>query len=215
MKHAVTAARMRDLDRRAIEEFGIPGLILMENAGRSVAEAALRMLAKPWSKRQVHIFCGKGNNGGDGFVAGRHLMNHGVSVTFHLLARPSDLKGDALVNFQIVKKMKAEWKGDIRKSDLVIDAIFGTGLAKNLEEPYLSAIRLMNQSRVPVLSIDIPSGLNADTGRVMGDAVRARRTVTLAIPKKGLFIGTGPKYTGAVEVGYIALPSSIFPRKSR
>jgi len=207
----VTSKRMREIDRQAIEKFGIPSLILMENAGRSVAEAALKMLG---SKRHVLVICGKGNNGGDGFVAGRHLMNHGVKVRFYVLASPRELSKDALLNYQILKKMKADihsWnrKVSMAQADLIIDAILGTGLSKDLSEPYFSVVQRINKSRKPVLAIDIPTGLNGDTGRVMSIAVKANRTMTLGLAKKGLFRGDGPKYTGKVEVGDISLPAVL------
>ncbi len=221
MKHKkiVSTCEMREIDRRAAEEFGIPRLILMENAGRSVAGTALSMIHAPRSKKLVAIVCGKGNNGGDGMVIARHLMNAGIRVSVFVAALLNELKGDSLTNFRILEKLRADvaflnrssanlksLKHLLNQSHLIVDALFGTGLSKNLEDPFLSIVRLINQSRKPVLAVDIPSGLNGDTGKIMGAAVKARRTVTLGLAKKGLFRGEGPKYTGRVEIGEIGLP---------
>ena len=216
----VSVKQMRELDRRAIRDFEIPSLILMENAGRSVADSALRMLRNRKKEKRIVIVCGKGNNGGDGLAAARHLINWGISVAVFITAGSEEaLKGDAEINLKILKNAKAniqfltdEASGlaavatAFRDADLIIDALFGTGLSKNLEMPYISIVKAINESGKLVLSVDIPSGLNGDTGKVMGIAVKADRTVTLARFKSGLLRGKGPRHAGIVELGYISLP---------
>jgi NAD(P)H-hydrate epimerase len=215
-----TTAQIRDLDRRAIEEYGIPGVILMENAGRGAADVAAEMLGDARGKR-VLILCGKGNNGGDGFVVGRHLHNRRAIVEFWLAADPEsiDPKSDAGINFNIARRMNLPIKpiadaaavpprieGD---HDLLIDALLGTGLTGEVREPYRSLINLINASGKPVLAIDTPSGLNTDTGEILGFAVHATRTVTFAAAKPGFFIGDGPQCTGKINCADIGVPAEL------
>ncbi len=213
-QRTVRSEEMRRLDARATNEFKIPSLLLMENAGRSVAEEILKTGAE-----KIVVVCGKGNNGGDGFVAARHLHNHGRELEITLISAKADVKGDALVNLEIAQKMgipvhvydnvvRLRWE----RADLIVDAIFGIGLSKNVGEPYASAIEKINtlsSGGTTIVSIDVPSGLNADTGEVMGAAVRANITVTLACEKEGLRKGEGPRYAGRIVVGYISLPRSL------
>lgn len=209
---------MRRMDERAVREFGMPSLLLMENAGRSVAEEILKTGAQ-----KIAVICGRGNNGGDGFVAARHLSNHGRDPIVTLIGDRTQLKGDSLLNFEILNKMGIPfhpYDGKGRpgwdSAELIVDAIFGTGLSKNVDEPYKSAIAEINrlsEKGITVVSVDIPSGLNADTGEVMGIAVRADITVTLAREKEGLRKGEGPRYTGRIVVGYIAMPRVILEKQ--
>lgn len=214
----VTPEQMKELDRKAIEEYGIPSIVLMENAGRSVAEVAFTMLEDPIEEQQVVIFVGRGNNGGDGMVIGRHLLNYKVPVQFILLVEEKDIKGDALINYQILKNMGANLQfvtdsasvvDGLSKFNLVIDALFGTGLSRNLEEPFTSIIKAINDSKKQILSVDIPSGLNGLNGEVMSAAIKADKTVTLALPKKGLFENQGPEFVGEVILGDISLPQKL------
>jgi len=216
VKKAVTGEAMREIDRRAIEEFGIPSLLLMENAGRACAEEILKLGVKKGDG--AVIFAGKGNNGGDGFVAARHLYNKGVAPAVFFFQNPSEMKQDPLVNFKILEKMKInlfncsqtiDWKfleDSLRQSKAVLDALFGTGLSKPVGEPFRTAIEKINHSRLPVVAVDIPSGLNADTGEVMGICVQAAVTVSLALAKKGFYLNEGPAYTGRVVVADISIP---------
>ncbi|MEE8637637.1 MAG: NAD(P)H-hydrate epimerase, partial [Candidatus Margulisiibacteriota bacterium] len=179
----ISVAQAKKFDRLAQEKLGIPSLILMENAGRGVAEEAIKMLR---SRKRVAIVCGVGNNGGDGLVSARHLLNAGINVKVYLIGKASKLKPDPGTNLNILKRMKqkivklrsAKDLRDMRKSDLIIDAIFGIGLKSNVRSPMSEVIDIMNKSKRPLLSVDVPSGLDADTGKVLGVAVRARRTVT-------------------------------------
>jgi NAD(P)H-hydrate epimerase len=220
---AVTAAQMRRIDEKAIRHYGIPSLILMENAGAACAREAIKLIVDRLKK--AVILCGKGNNGGDGFVAARHLLNRGVKATIFFFQKPSEMKPDPLVNFNILKKLKADLinssikmdpeklKKTLRDSDLVIDALFGTGVDRILKSPFRQAIEIVNTSKRPVLSIDVPSGLNADTGRVMGDCIRAKLTVTLGIPKRGFYMPGARSFTGKVIVADISLPARLLKGK--
>jgi len=207
------------IEQVAIRDYSIPGLSLMENAGRSVSDVIFR----EYKPCKVLIFVGKGNNGGDGLVVARYLVNRGYSVQAVLLEDPAKLKADPLLNFSIVQKMKIPWvfraaasEEDFfcfcQASDLVVDAIFGVGIHSPVRGIFGEAIRAINRSQRPGVSIDIPSGLDADTGRVHGVAVKATRTVTLTLPKRGLFEGEGPQYAGEIEVADIGIPHELlFP----
>ncbi|MFH1209036.1 MAG: NAD(P)H-hydrate epimerase [Candidatus Omnitrophota bacterium] len=213
---SISAAEIRKMDESAIRDYSMPGLLLMENAGRSVSEIIFR----EYKPCKVLIFAGKGNNGGDGLVAGRHLANHGYSVQVAFLEDPAGLKGDPLLNFSIMSKMNIPWalmaaisekeiSAYCRKSDLVVDAIFGVGIHSSVNGISEKAIRAINGSQRPVVSIDIPSGLDADTGQIHGVAVKATKTVTLALPKRGLYEGEGPRYAGKIEVADIGIPREL------
>ena len=240
----ISAEEIRRMDQSAIQDYSIPGLLLMENAGRSVSDVIFR----EYKPCKVLIVTGKGNNGGDGLVVARHLANRGYSVQVVLLEDPARLKADPLLNFSIISKMNIPWVlmaagseekifGFCQESELVVDAIFGIGIHSPVRGIFEKAIRAINrcgsntdQSKRsgdwgrpnyhlgkeikslggrPVVSIDIPSGLDADTGQVHGVAVKATKTVTLALPKRGLFEGEGPKYAGEIEVADIGIPREL------
>jgi hydroxyethylthiazole kinase-like uncharacterized protein yjeF len=212
----ISAAEIRKMDESAIRDYSMPGLLLMENAGRSVSEIIFR----DYKPCKVLIFAGKGNNGGDGLVVARHLTNHGYSVQLALFEDPVGLKDDPLLNFSIICKMDIPWiridaisEEEIfsfcKKSELMVDAIFGVGIHSSVRGIFAKAIRAINGSQRPVVSIDIPSGLDADTGLVHGVVVKATKTVTLALPKRGLFEGEGPRYAGKIEVADIGIPREL------
>lgn len=216
MRYA-TSKEIREADRVAIEEYGVPGVVLMENAGRGAAVVALEMLGGKRGAR-VAIVCGSGNNGGDGFVVARYLHNADVSVTVYLLCPRAKITGDALTNLGIIEKMAIDIREtpfallDLSDTDLVVDALLGTGLSGDVREPFLSAIRAINASGKPVLAIDIPSGLDANTGAVLGECVRATRTATFALPKVGFTRGSGPQMSGVVTVIDIGMPKKVLAR---
>ena len=213
----VTCDEMRRLDQAAVFDYSMPSLLLMENAGRAVADA----LCREYKKSRVVIITGKGNNGGDGLVAARYLSNRGYEVQVVLLEDPLRLKGDTLLNYVILHKMhvplfllegedpEEKLASFCRSADVLIDAIFGTGLDSSVYGISEKAIRVMNESTKPVISIDVPSGLDADTGQICGVVVTAERTVTLALPKRGLFLGEGPRCAGKVEVADIGMPKEL------
>ena len=210
MMRPISVAQAQKFDRLAREKYGIPSLILMENAGRGVAEETLKMLR---GRKKVAIVCGAGNNGGDGLVAARHLLNAGITVKVYLIGNTLKLKPDPETNLNILIRMKQkiakvksvkDLKG-IMRADLIIDAIFGIGLSSAVREPYAGVIEFLNQSRIPILSVDVPSGLNADTGKVLGVAVKAKRTVTFVASKRGFSKADGPKYCGKIVVRDIGI----------
>jgi NAD(P)H-hydrate epimerase len=220
MKGYCTREQVREMDRRAIEEYGMPGIVLMENAGRGAAMAAAAMLGDPAGKR-IAVFCGKGNNGGDGFVVARHLFNAGVEVETCLAGRMAEVppESDAGVNMYVARRMNiplyevpdtaAAAALRLTGFDLLVDALLGTGLSGEVREPSQSLIERLNASGRPVLAIDIPSGLCADSGRVLGVAVKAARTATFAAAKRGFFLGDGPARVGQLDVVDIGAPRQL------
>src|SRR5574337_1331956 len=193
----VTARQMRELDRRATEEYGIPSLLLMENAGLQ-ATFELERLFPGLVHRRVVIVSGKGNNGGDGCVMARHLFNRGVAVEVVLLARQTDTKGDARTNLEIIQqvgvpihevttsqKLEAN-RTLLERADVVVDAILGTGTTGPAKGLFGEAIELLNQSGKPIVALDIPSGLNSDEGVISGPCIKALFTVTFGLPKRGV-----------------------------
>jgi hydroxyethylthiazole kinase-like uncharacterized protein yjeF len=206
----LTRAQAREVDRLAMQELGIPGIVLMENAARGLADMLDAVDGR------VAIVCGPGNNGGDGFAMARHLLNRGRVVDVHLLAPEGRFRADsdAGVNLAILRAMGVPRRGDLafHEADCLVDALFGTGLDRPLEEPYLGAIRAMNAAAAPVLAVDIPSGLDADTGAVHGAAVRAEWTGTMVAPKAGFFLGEGPRHTGRIRCVDIGAPPALVDR---
>jgi NAD(P)H-hydrate epimerase len=194
--------QVRDFDAWAIDTMGIPGTTLMENAGRSSAEVAMEMLAGK-SHPFVTIFCGTGNNGGDGFVIARHLANYGVEGQIILCAGREKIQGDARINFVTCQKMDIsviELDMDeyqihkqvcdlSRQSTLIVDALFGTGFKGELSSPFAALIRCINALHSPILSVDIPSGLDCDTGKPLPVCIEAAATVSFVAAKKGFFQG--------------------------
>ena len=215
---------MREIDQMAIGEMRIPGLRLMENAGESVTTEILNYFP---SAKTIGIFCGKGNNGGDGLVCARHLIQHGVAVTVFLLAKPEDLKGDAKSNLTayLSLKPKAELVDvseenqlkqcivNLKKLDVLVDAILGTGTTGQLRGLIPLAIDIINDSNKPIVSIDIPTGLDADRGLTLGKCIRPSLTTTLGLPKIGLVTYPGAKHVGRLEVVDIGIPAKIFREK--
>ncbi|MBL7081405.1 MAG: NAD(P)H-hydrate epimerase [Candidatus Omnitrophica bacterium] len=211
---------MQRIDKSAQEKFGIPAIILMENAGRAAAGVVIDMLDKKKIKKVVCV-CGKGNNGGDGFVCARHLLNNAVDVDIFLLADPAELKGEAKINYEILERMRQAvkvlkgkralplFKDKLHKAGLLIDAIFGIGLRGEIKEPYKGIINLMNQSKKPIIALDVPSGLDATKGKTLGACVKATKTVTFALPKTGFIKDDGPSYIGKLIVVDISIPKII------
>jgi ADP-dependent NAD(P)H-hydrate dehydratase / NAD(P)H-hydrate epimerase len=211
----VTAQQIKNIDRRAIRGFGIPGMVLMENAAAAVM-TAMEKFFDGLDDVRVGILCGKGNNGGDGLALARRLRIRGVPVRVALLASFDAMKGEAQVNLSILRKMDVEivQNASLRSladvlawSGVIVDALLGIGLSSPLKGAYARAVDLINTSGNPVVAIDIPTGINADTGAVMGSAVKADLTVTMAFLKRGLVLYPGAGYAGTVRVADIGIPS--------
>ncbi len=216
----VTAREMREIDQRAMAEFKIPGIVLMENAGLKVVQAVLEKLSGIQGKT-VTIFAGRGNNGGDGLVAARHLFNMGVDVKVLLLDSPDKVAGDAAVNLEIWRRMGQKvytvtQKDDFNavrlflvRTDVVVDAIYGTGFKGTVKEYVGRIIEAVNASEKPVVAVDMPSGVEADSGKVNGPCIRASLTVTFGLPKVGLLLEPGASYAGDLRVADISLPGPL------
>lgn len=214
----VTVKEMKDIDRAAIEEYGIPALILMENAGVAVANCAEAMMPSDCS---LALLCGRGNNGGDGFVAARHLINREKETSLFLVGRREEVKGEARINLNILlemnqpiselrsKKDLVDLKKTLETKTLIIDAIFGIGLQGQVKTPADEIIRILNDSQKPIIAVDVPSGLDADTGEVLGNCVMATKTVTMGLAKKGFFLNEGPRYVGEIVVADIGIPEKL------
>ncbi len=219
----LTARQMREVDRVTMEKLGIPGLLLMENAGRNV----FRVLEEKFPARdreRITILCGKGNNGGDGFVVARHLTMRGNRPRVVLLGAPDALKGDARTNYEmllpfgyepaIVRDFQ-EWqrlKPELLTSTLLVDAILGTGLEGPVEGFYLQIIRDLNGSfaHIPIVAVDMPSGLPSDTGAAMGESLRARYSVTFTAPKWSHIFPPNCECVGELVVTPIGTPASVY-----
>lgn len=216
----VTAEVMRRIDRRCIEEFGIPGIVLMENAARSTFEA-IRRYFPDFLTRRVGIFAGRGNNGGDALAVARYLLNRKVFCRVFLLAPQTDLKGEAATNLEIFTKIGGEileiksgedWmqlREQISELDLFVDGIFGTGLKGPVQGLPFEVIEFLNSLKRPIVAIDIPSGLDADTGQVLGACIKATLTVTCGLAKRGLLVYPGAQYCGELIIADISIPSVI------
>jgi len=210
----LTRAQVREIDRLASERYLIPSIVLMENAARSATDVASDMLDGECFG-QVLILCGGGNNGGDGLAVARHLHNRGADVSIALTTRAEDYKGDALINFNIVRQMQLKIAPveieEIPKSSalLIIDAIFGTGLNRPPREPFGKIVDAVKRSQKPVLAIDVPSGLDCDTGQALGPCVEATQTITFVAEKVGFENPTARKYLGKVTVGDIGCPREL------
>ena len=221
----VTAGEMSILDNTSIEQYGIPGIVLMENAGRQVTQVIVELLGQEVHRKNVVIFAGKGNNGGDGFVIARHLHNMGVAVEILLFTDPTQISGDAAVNLNIWLRMgqsvtqisdigRDQIQAAITSADVLVDALYGTGFKGVVLEPAASVIELVNSSGKQVVSVDIPSGIEADTGRVNGPCFQADHTVTFALPKLGLLIEPGSKHVGKLHIVDISLPPVLLKSKN-
>jgi NAD(P)H-hydrate epimerase len=215
----MTRNEVRNFDSWAINELGIPGVVLMENAGRSCAEFIIEKLSQ-FSGPRVCIFCGKGNNGGDGYVIARHLVNSGFKVKVVLCGRREKVSGDAKINMDILERMHGQIEEldldtcDISLSvesftsgcNMIVDALLGTGLNGELNQHYKKFIETINVQGIPVLAVDIPSGLDCDTGKPLGSAIKSEATVTFVAMKKGFISNVhAHQYTGQIYIASIGI----------
>ena len=218
----ITRAQVRELDRRAIEEFGIPGVVLMENAGRGAAEIIFQTCDR--QRGPVAIVCGGGNNGGDGLVIARHLSNREAAVRIFLATDPQKLTGDALIQYQIVKKMNIpcltlitpaaidQHRNELRASSVIVDAVLGTGFSGEVRPPIDQVIQEINAAHdcgVAVVAIDLPSGLDCDTGRPSAATIRADQTITFVAPKRGFLAPEAKPFLGKLHVVDIGAPAAL------
>jgi len=216
----VTASEMARLDGETIEGVGIPGIVLMENAARGAA-AFYEQVVPDLLRKRIVVVAGSGNNGGDGFVLARLFHTRGAHVRVACLCPPDRLRGDALVNYGIMEKLGVpvvarDPDGSpesllqcIGTGEAIIDAVLGTGLNSEVRGVYARVVEEINRLPVPVLAVDIPSGLNASTGKPMGCAVRATATATFGLPKIGQLVPPGEEYTGKLKVVDIGIPPSV------
>jgi NAD(P)H-hydrate epimerase len=212
---------VRAFDTWAINTIGVPGVVLMENAGRSCAELMIYKL-KDVAESKVCIFCGTGNNGGDGYVIARHLINRGIQVVVVVCGDRNKIKGDAKTNLDVLGQMgesiellnpsDPDIAGHVEHlstgADIIIDSLFGTGLRGQLSDQYRRLIESMNACNNPVLAVDIPSGLDCDTGQPLGAAIRADWTVTFVAVKKGFVSENAAQYTGEIFIASIGISTS-------
>jgi hydroxyethylthiazole kinase-like uncharacterized protein yjeF len=213
---SMTRAQVRAFDQHAIDVWKIPGVVLMENAGLACAKTALSMLASPSPHaNEVCVFCGTGNNGGDGYVIARHLFNQGFRVHVVIFGDEARVTGDALIHLTILKHLNVavqtlapdqapdfEW---LPSCHLLIDALLGTGLKGTLKGPYRQLIETINGMEKTILSVDIPSGLDCDTGVPLGAAIKADQTVSFVALKAGFQNPEAAHYTGQVTVASIGV----------
>lgn len=207
------------IDKQCTETYGIPSIILMENAGRGIVDVFLRLK----SQGKVVICCGGGNNGGDGLVIARHLDNHHIPVHILLFIDPLTLKGDAKINYEIVQRSGIpltvirsddiqSMKPFLSEASWIIDALFGTGLKGGVKSPFNQIIQLINEAKKQILSVDIPSGLDCDTGEVLGTAIQAAHTVTMVALKKGFTNPKAAAYLGEVHIVDIGAPRVLLEK---
>jgi NAD(P)H-hydrate epimerase len=213
---AITSDQMYRIEENGHSALGMRRFLMMENAGHGISDFIVSKFKGQLKNKKMVAVCGTGNNGGDGFVASRHLAGYGAKITIILLGSPADLRSEeARLNWGIVEKMDSieiifgkelsdELKRRITKADLILDAIFGTGIKGEIREPYASAIDAINGSRAYVLAVDMPSGFDPNTAKIHEKCVRADATVTFHRLKVGL--AKGRKYTGPVYVEWIGIP---------
>ena len=217
----LNAAQMREADRYTIEDIGIPSLVLMENAGRQVV-AAIEAAYEDRLDGRVAVLCGRGNNGGDGFVVARTLLQRGIDTAVFVVGALADVRGDARTNLDILGRLgvtvvevndEQQWElhfSEISKCSLIVDAIFGTGLKAPVAGMLETVIADVNASDIPIVAIDLPSGMSADTPHLIGDCIDASLTVTLGAPKLPLVVPPGEAYAGDVVIADIGIPIEVF-----
>jgi NAD(P)H-hydrate epimerase len=221
----LTRDQVRDVDRRAIEQYGLPGMVLMENAGRNAAE----LLRELGIQGLVTVCCGKGNNAGDGFVVARHLENAGVEIKVLLAVPSTSLAGDAAVNLGVLQRagtfiveppttrsaggiaggISACWAHELAQADWIVDALLGTGTQGELREPFITAINAINNSGRRVFALDLPSGMDCDSGQPLSACVRASHTATFVARKPGFDAPGASALTGVVHVIDIGVPRRL------
>jgi hydroxyethylthiazole kinase-like uncharacterized protein yjeF len=217
----LTATQMQEVDRLTIEEIGIPSRVLMENAGRAVVQELEAHFEKELALYRIAVLCGRGNNGGDGFVIGRVLSQRGYDLTIFLVGRSAQLRADARANYEVLGRLEIpvielasdeDWDlhaAEIVTANVVIDALFGTGLKEPLSGLPLKIVKAVNESPNTVVAVDVPSGLSGDTHQTIGEAIKAALTVTLGAPKLPLVLPPGEAHCGELAVADIGIPQKL------
>lgn len=215
---AISSNQMYEIENMGHSKFGMKKVLMMENAGFGVADFIIKKFKnKPISKLKILAICGSGNNGGDAMVTARHLTCSSINLKVIFLGDPSSIKTEeALTNFEIISKMNktielimcskvdTNVKKQILNADIIIDGIFGTGIKGEIQDPHLSVIKLINKSKAYIVAVDIPSGLNPNTGEITSNVIRANTTITFHRIKLGLL--TNKKYTGNLILKKIGIP---------
>ena len=221
MTPLVTANEIREMDRRTIEDLGVPGVVLMENAGRGTTEIVAREVRRAPQGGPVAILCGSGNNGGDGYVVARHLLQRGIPCAVYLATTEEKIRGDARINYDVLRQLPvpvvpvpddaaaARVAPALSASSVLVDALLGTGLRSDVRGVYRTLLEAANRSPARKVAVDIPSGIRADDGAVLGVAFRADVTATFAAAKIGLFLHPGAEYAGDIAVIDIAIPPQV------
>jgi NAD(P)H-hydrate epimerase len=213
----VSNEQMRAMDTQTINALGVPGIVLMENAGRQTYEYIIEFISDLNIKGRIDIYCGKGNNGGDGYVIARHFFNNGYPVQILSIGNPEKLSGDAKTNYIICKNYKIPVEvidsykqlPKYKSSGIIVDALLGTGIKGKIEGLFKDVIDFINQSGLPVVSVDIPSGINGDSPKVSGSVINADLTVTMALPKRAHLFYPAKKYVGLLEIADIGMPEDV------
>lgn len=220
---SVTVDQMREVDRLMVDEIGVSILMMMENASRNIAVMCRKLLGGSVKNKKIVILCGKGNNGGDGLGAARHLINFGAHVTCLLTTEVSELRTDARKQYNILYNTQAHIEAyhgpscfslleEFIDADLLIDALIGYDLKGNPREPIATFITKANESEKPILAVDIPSGLLGDTGEATKPTIKAATTLTLALPKVGLLTEKAKEYVGELYVADLSVPSAVYKK---
>jgi hydroxyethylthiazole kinase-like uncharacterized protein yjeF len=206
------------IEKETEEKFGISHLILMENAGRE-SFYVLKKEIKNIKSKKFLIFCGKGNNGGDGFVIARYLFNFGAPLSVYHFGNPEEFTEISFKNYQILNKLGVDTKSifslkldEFENNDIIIDAILGIGIKGEIKGEIREVIELINKNKKFVVSVDIPSGLDADTGEIHGVCVKADLTISMGFLKKGFYFDKGPEYTGKIKVVDIGFPKYYYEK---
>ena len=219
----LSRAQVREVDRRAIEEYHVPGIVLMENAARAVTDVVCDVMEGRVRRvrRDVLVLCGGGNNGGDGLAVARHLHNRSYQIRLGLFADPARYTGDALINWNICQAMGLPWRpltfSDIVEfgDGVVVDALFGTGLTEPPRGPFKEMVDSLIATGAEVVAVDLPSGLDCDRGEPLGTCVRAAHTVTFVAEKIGFANPNAGQYLGRVTVGGIGCPRELIEQIAR
>lgn len=219
MKFA-TIAEIKAIEKQAVEKYGIPSIVLMENAGSETARQ-MGLIMGTLQHKKIAILAGKGNNGGDGYVIARHLYNQGAKVRVFVVGDKGQVSGDALTNLEIIINMgidvvevlhDGDWdkvKIAMNFTECLVDALVGTGFTGKLTGNMAQVVESINKANKMVIAVDVPSGVNADTGQIDGIAVKADHTITFSLPKQGLLLYPGASYAGDVSVADIGIPREL------